>query len=142
REALIARRLEKIYSKEQILELYLNTVSFGDNAFGIETAAERYFSADPDELTLPQAAMLVGMLKATYNYNPRLHPESALMRRNLVLNQMARYGYLSPQNADSLKALPLDLKYTYRSHSEGLAAYFREHLRMELIRLLQNIEKP
>lgn len=142
REALIARRLEKIYDKEQILELYLNTVSFGDNAFGIETAAERYFNIDPDELTLPQAALLVGMLKATYNYNPRLHPESAIARRNLVLSQMTKYGYLTPESADSLKAAPLDLKYTNKSHSEGLAAYFREYLRIELTRLLQQIEKP
>lgn len=142
KEAIVARRIEKIYDKQEILELYLNTVSFGDNAFGIETASERYFSVDPDELTLPQAAVLVGMLKATYNYNPRLHPESATRRRNLVLSQMKKYGYLTAELADSLKTTPLDLKYKNQSHSDGLAAYFREHLRLELSRLLNTIEKP
>ncbi len=141
KEAIIARRLENIYSKEEILELYLNTVSFGDNAFGIETAAERYFSEDPSNLSIPQSALLVGMLKATYNYNPRINPESAVARRNLVLNQMKKYGYLEEKIADSLKSTPLELKYTNQNHSDGLAAYFREQLRLELAGLLKTIEK-
>jgi penicillin-binding protein 1A len=141
KEAITARRLENIYSKEEILELYLNTVSFGDNAYGIETAAERYFSTDPKNLTIPQSAMLVGMLKATYNYNPRVNPESAIARRNLVLSQMEKYGYLEEEKADSLKRTALGLDYTIQSHSEGLAPYFREQLRLELARLLRDTER-
>jgi penicillin-binding protein 1A len=142
KESIIARRLESIYAKDEILELYLNTVPFGDNAYGIETAAERYFSTDPYNLTIPQSAMLVGMLKATYNYNPRINPESAIARRNLVLSQMKKYGYLSESRADSLRNTPLGLDYTNQSHSEGLAAYFREQVRVELAGMLRSIERP
>lgn len=142
KEVLTARRIEKIYSKNEILELYLNTVSFGDNAFGIETAAERYFSVDPDELTIEQSAVLVGMLKATYNYNPRVNPEAAIQRRNLVLDQMKKYKFLTDSMAGKLKEVPLQLKYTNPTHDEGLAPYFREYLRTNISSLLQTIEKP
>lgn len=142
REAIIARRLEKVYSKKEILTLYLNTVSFGDNAFGIETAAERFFSKDPDQLNQQEAATLVGMLKATHSYNPRLYPEDALRRRNVVLHQMEKYGFLEPEEADSLRKTKMVLRYSRQSHNQGLATYFREHLRQELQEWCQTHTKP
>ena len=142
KEMIMAQRLEKVYKKDEILSLYLNTVSFGENAFGIETAANRFFTASPYDLKIQEAALLVGMLKATYTYNPRLHPEQAKQRRNVVLNQMAKYDHLSNINLDSLLALPLELKYNNQTHNEGLATYFREYLRKELNLWCQNNQKP
>src|SRR5690606_4364798 len=119
KEAIIAQRIERVYSKEEIIALYLNTVPFGENAFGIETAAERYFSTSPAQLSLQQAAVLVGMLKATTTYNPNKKPDRSRIRRNVVLSQMAKYKFLTTKEAVSLKALPLELKYTDLSHNEG-----------------------
>ncbi|GIV33285.1 MAG: penicillin-binding protein 1A [Chitinophagales bacterium] len=136
REAVIAQRLEKLYTKEELLELYLNTVPFGEEVFGIGTAAERYFGVKPAELNVQQAAMLVGMLKAPSFYHPKNNPQQALQRRNVVLSQMAKYGYLSPKEADSIKALPLEIRYTRLTHETGLAPYFREMLRLYLDSLL------
>ena len=132
KEMIMAQRLEQAYEKEEILALYLNTVSFGESAFGIETAANRFFSTSPKNLRTQEAALLVGLLKATYTYNPRLHPEAALGRRNVVLSQMSKYNFLSKKSSDSLKALPLELTYNNRTHNEGSATYFREYLRKEL----------
>jgi len=131
-EMIIARKLEALYDKPQVLELYLNTVPMGGDIFGIQRAAERFFSTSADKLTTDQAAVLVGMLKATTSYNPRLNPERSRQRRNVVLGQMAKYEYLSPGQADSLKALPLTVKYKFETHNDGLAPYFREGLRREL----------
>lgn len=131
KEIIIARRLEKVYSKDQILELYLNTVSFGENTYGIETAALTYFNKKPKELSINESAMLVGLLKANTGYNPRLHQEAARERRNTVLAQMAKYGYLDEGAADSLKQFPVELHYTKLDHIEGPAPYFREFLRHE-----------
>lgn len=142
KEAIIAQRLEKVYSKKEILTLYLNTVSFGDNAFGIETAAERFFSKDSDEVNIQEAAVLVGMLKATHSYNPRLFPKNANRRRNVVLRQMEKYDYLKSEEADSLVQTPLVLKYQKHNHNEGLATYFREHLRQQLQEWCKNHTKP
>ncbi|MEZ4825572.1 MAG: transglycosylase domain-containing protein [Bacteroidia bacterium] len=132
RESEIAHRLEKIYSKDQILTLYLNTVSFGENVFGIEVAANRFFSTTTAQLTPAQSATLVGMLKAPTAYNPRLHAEASLGRRNVVIGQLVKYDYLSKESGDTLKSVPLELNYSYQSHNTGLAPYFREHLRLEL----------
>ncbi|MHA6250012.1 penicillin-binding protein 1A [Pontibacter sp. CAU 1760] len=132
REIIIARKLEGIYSKEGLLELYLNTVPMGGNLYGIERASRRFFNTTADSLKTEQAAVLIGMLKATTTYNPRLHPEKSKTRRNVVLNQMAKYGYLTLAQADSLKKLPLKLDYRYTTHNDGLAPYFREQLRQEL----------
>ncbi|WP_161888405.1 penicillin-binding protein 1A [Pontibacter russatus] len=132
REIIIARKLEDIYSKEELLELYLNTVPMGGNLYGIERASRRFFNTTADSLKTEEAAVLIGMLKATTSYNPRLHPERAQQRRNVVLNQMAKYDYLSAAKADSLKKLPLELHYRYITHNDGLAPYFREQLRQEL----------
>ena len=142
KEIFIATRLEEIYSKEEILTLYLNTVPFGGNVFGIEAATKRFFNKSAKNIRTEEAAVLVGMLKATTYYSPRLHPERAQGRRNVVLNQMAKYGYIKSFQADSLKAIPMELDYTYVSHNEGLAPYFREKLRHEIQKWLQDNPKP
>lgn len=132
KEMIVARRIEKVYSKEEILTLYLNTVSFGNNAFGIETASVRFFNKPPNELALEESAVLVGMLKATTLYNPKRNPEKSMERRNVVFTQMDKYGFLYDDQLDSLMALPLEIDFTLTSHNEGIATYFREYLRSEL----------
>jgi len=132
REMASARRMEQIYSKEEILVLYLSTVPFGENTFGIKAASRRYFNSDPEDLSLEEIAVLVGMLKATGNYNPVRNPGKAFARRNVVLSQMTRYNYLNSTEADSLKLLPLIADYHPLPHNAGIAPYFREHIRPEL----------
>ncbi|WP_370588488.1 transglycosylase domain-containing protein [Robiginitalea sp. SC105] len=132
REMFIARRLERLHEKKEILRLYLNTVSFGDNSFGIESAARKFFNVKTRDLKPEQAAALIGMLKATHSYNPRLFPDRSLERRNLVLGAMARNGYLEDGVADSLQSLPLVLDYRPYTANEGLAAYFREAVRRKV----------
>lgn len=141
REVRIARKLENIYSKQELLTLYLNTVPFADNVFGIQAAAERFYSTSARNLTIDQAALLVGMLKATHSYNPRLFPERALIRRNVVLSQMVKYDKLDSLEADSLKGMPVELTYNKISHHQGLAPYFREQLKAELETWCMNNEK-
>lgn len=131
-EWVIATKLERLYSKEEILTMYLNQFDFLYNAVGIKSAAQVYFSTTPDQLTIEEAAMLVGMCKNPSMYNPRRRPERALNRRNTVLDQMCKYGYLSNQECDSLQALPVDIKYQSVDHKQGLAPYFREYLRQIL----------
>ena len=138
KEMIIARRLEKVYSKQQILTLYLNTVPFGDNAFGIETASERYFSKPASKLNQQEAATLVGMLKATTTYNPRRYPDRSKGRRNVVLGQMEKYNMLSSTEADSLMQLPMQVRYKRVDHNEGMATYFREFMRPELEKWCKN----
>lgn len=133
REVRTALKLEDIYSKEELITFYLNTVPFADNVFGIEAAAERFYSVKAKVLTTDQAAVLVGMLKATYSYNPRLFPDRSRVRRNVVLNQMVKYKYLEKTRADSLKKLPIELEYNKISHHQGLAPYYRERLKAELL---------
>src|SRR5690606_36159830 len=111
KEMIIASRLESIYSKEEILMLYLNTVSFGDNTFGIESASLKFFNKPALELELQESATLVGMLKATYGYNPRVFPKNSVKRRNLVLQSMYSNDFISQKEADSIKQLPLQLDY-------------------------------
>ena len=131
-EWVIATKLERLYSKEEILTMYLNQFDFLYNAVGIKSAAQVYFSTTPAELKLEEAAMLVGMCKNPSLYNPRRRPESALNRRNTVLNQMCKYEYITDQVCDSLKALPIELKYQSVDHKQGIAPYFREYLRQVL----------
>ncbi len=135
REALLARRIEKVFTKEEILTLYLNTVSFGENLFGIESASRRYFNKKTCDLTVEEAAVLTGMLKANTTFNPRLYPDNALKRRNVVLNQMARYGYLEKHAADSLNSLPLKLNYN-KTDIAGPADYFMIRVRNEADRII------
>ncbi|MGW8123040.1 penicillin-binding protein 1A [Roseivirga echinicomitans] len=129
REAIIATRLEKAYTKEEIITLYLNTVPFGDNTFGIESAAGKFYSKKARELTLPESAVLIGMLKASHLYNPRIFPERSKTRRDVVLNQMSRYGYLTAEEVSIAKNEKLKLSYRGFSHEDGLAPYFREQVR-------------
>ncbi|MEM6632249.1 MAG: transglycosylase domain-containing protein [Bacteroidota bacterium] len=141
REALTARRLEKIYTKEEIITQYLNTVPFGETTFGIRTAAKRFFNKTPATLNIEEAATLVGMLKATSYYNPRLHPERAQERRNTVLDRMATYEVIKPSMADSLKKLEVQLTYKRFTPIEGLAPYFRAHLTGPVQEILEAYEK-
>ena len=142
KEVFIALRLEKLHSKEQLLELYLNTVPFSENTFGIKVASQRFFNTSPSRLTPSQSAILVAMLKATTMYNPITQPQNATERRNLVLGQMAKYGYMPQRLADSLTKEPLSLDYFPITHNKGPATYFREHLRLELKTLLRDKRKP
>ena len=132
KEMATARRMEKVYNKDEILEMYLSTVSFGENTFGIKAASRRYFNKDPQNLKLEEAAVLVGMLKATQTYNPVRNPERAQGRRNVVLAQMAKYGFLGAYLADSLQGLPLEVDYHPLPHNAGIAPYFREFIRKEV----------
>ena len=133
KEMIIASRLEAMYSKEEILMLYLNTVSFGDNTFGIESAALKFFNKKAKHLLLQESATLVGMLKATYGYNPRVFPKNSLNRRNLVLQSMYSNNFISQQQADSLKQLPIQLDYREYDYNEGIAPYFREEVRKQML---------
>jgi len=142
REAFIARRLENIYTKEEVLALYLNTIPFADNTYGIQSAAKRFFSSTAKELTIDQAGVLVGMLKATHYYNPRLFPDRARDRRNVVFSQMVRYNFLEEDKADSLKEKPIGLQYQKTTFHEGLAPYFREHVKAELLQWCEVHKKP
>ncbi|HYF68329.1 MAG TPA: transglycosylase domain-containing protein [Ohtaekwangia sp.] len=133
REMIIAWRIENIYDKKEILTLYLNTIPFADNTFGIEAASQRFFSVPVASLTLDQAAVLVGMLKATHLYNPRIFPERATQRRNVVFSQMVKYGLLSEEKSTASQKIPLELKYHRITHHSGLAPYFRAYIRKELL---------
>ncbi len=141
KEMIVARRLERLYSKEELLDLYLNTVPFSENIFGVKVAAQRFFNTSPKDIKVEEAAVLVGMLKATSTYNPLKHPQRSLLRRNTVLRQMVKYGYLEAEVFDSLKMKPIDLKYFREGDHRGLGTYFREHLRVELDALLKNYQK-
>ncbi|MFP4059520.1 MAG: penicillin-binding protein 1A [Bacteroidales bacterium] len=141
REIIIASRLEKVWHKDSILMMYLNTVPFGDNTYGISSAAEHYFSKKPNELNIEEAAVLVGMLKATWTYNPYLHPEAATRRRNTVLAQMEKYGYLKQEEARKLQEKPLKIKYRVISHDTGPATYFRMHIKPMLLEWCENNPK-
>ena len=142
KEVFIALRLENLYNKEELLELYLNTVPFSENTYGIKVAAQRFYNTSPEKLSPLQSAVLVGMLKATTAYNPVSQPDKALERRNLVLSRMARYGYLTAEIADSLQQQPITLNYYPITHNKGPAPYFRERLRLELKNRLKNLRKP
>ncbi|MBK7712404.1 MAG: penicillin-binding protein [Bacteroidales bacterium] len=138
KEGFLAHRLEKVFTKEEILTLYLNTVSFGENVFGIGTASQRYFNKKAENLNIEESAVLVGMLKANNSYNPRLYPENARKRRNLVLSQMQKYKYLKTSESDSLSALPLILNYS-NLETGGPADYFLYQVKNEVKQILQDI---
>ncbi len=136
-EWVIAVKLERYYTKEEILTMYLNKFDFLNNAVGIKTAAGTYFSKEPKDLNIEEAATLIGMCKNPSLYNPRRFNERTRGRRNVVLDQMRKAGYLTEAERDSLQALPLVLKYRPVDHNDGLATYFREYLRGVL-----NAKKP
>lgn len=128
-EWVIAVNLEKYYSKEEILSMYLNYFDFNYNAIGIKTASNTYFGKDPWDLKTEESAMLVGMCKNPSLYNPRRFKQNAMNRRNTVLSQMEKAGYLAEAECDSLQALPIELKFRRADHKEGIATYLRMYLR-------------
>ena len=129
KEWITAVKLERSYTKEEIMAMYLNIVEYGNNAFGIKAAAKTFFNTTPDSLRVEEAALLVGVVNAPTRYSPVRHPQRALMRRNVVLGQMAKYGYLTHQQYDSISQLPIDLTYREQNHNAGLGTSFREMVR-------------
>lgn len=137
KEWITALKLEYNYTKEEIAAMYLNTVEFGSNAYGIKSAAHTFFNKEPDELNVQEAAVLVGVVNAPTRYSPVRNPDNALARRNLVLSRMEEAGALTRRQRDSIAALPIVLNYRPVSHNEGSATYFRE-----MLRLVMNAERP
>ena len=126
KEWITAVKIEMFFDKKEILTMYANTVDFGSNAFGIKTAAKTYFGTTPKQLTVDQAAVLVGLLKATTYYNPRINPKNSMARRNVVLNNMLNHKDLDQLQYDSLKTKPINLDYSVENNYDGKAQYFRE----------------
>jgi penicillin-binding protein 1A len=129
--------LEDVYSKDEILTLYLNTVAFGEDVYGIEAAAWRYFNKPSAKLNVPESATLVGMLAANTYYNPRLYPERSLERRNLVLSRMVVQGFITELDAESYKVQPIQLDYNLMDVNRGIAPYFRAYIRKQIGRILK-----
>lgn len=132
-EWVIAIQLERLYTKEEILTMYLNYFDFLHNAVGIKSAAKTYFNKEPKDLTVNESALLIGLCKNPSYYNPRRFEDRALSRRNIVLGQMQKAGYLTREEKDSLAALPIELHFNPTDHKEGEATYLREHLRQMLM---------
>ena len=132
KEWITALKLEYNYTKEEIATMYLNTVEYGSNAYGIKSAAQTFFGKEPHELAVQEAAMLVGVVNAPTRYSPVRNPENALNRRNLVLQRMRVAGALTREECDSITSLPIVLNYKPISHNEGTATYFREMLRLTM----------
>ena len=140
RESIIADRLEEIYSKKEILELYFNTVPFSDNTYGVESASRKFYNTTASDLTLTQAATLVGSLKANHYYNPRLYPERSQERRNVVLSQMNKYGYLSSDDFQRAKRKPIALNYKFFNNNSGVAPYFRSQVKKDVTGILDTLK--
>ena len=134
KEWVIAVKLEKNYTKTEILAMYLNTVEFGNNAFGIRSASSTYFQKDPKEVSMEEAALLIGMLQAPSRYNPVRNPKNAVTRRNTVLSQLEKYNFITEEVSDSLQKLPLRLRFRAESHTSGIAQHFREVLKKDLLK--------
>lgn len=139
KEAILAQRLEKTFNKDEILTLYLNTVPFGENIYGIGTASRRYFNKKTENLKTEESAVMVGMLKASTFYNPRLHPKNAITRRNVVLKQMEKYNFLNESQADSLCRMPLVQNYA-DIETDGPADYFVMRVKNEAEGILGDVE--
>lgn len=129
KEWIVAIKLEKAYTKKEIISMYLNTVAFGNNAYGIKVAAKTFFNTTPDALTVEQAALLVGILRAPSYYNPIRHSKRALQRRNTVLAQLCKYNFITAEDYEVLKQRPIELHYKVEDHNQGLATYFRSAIR-------------
>lgn len=132
KEWVTAVKIEMLYSKEEILTMYFNTVDFGSNAFGIKTACHTYFNTTPDKITVEQAATLIGLLKATTYYNPKINPKNSLSRRNVVLGKLYEHHVLNKHQLDSIRKLPTILKFKQENYYTGPALYFREAIANEL----------
>jgi penicillin-binding protein 1A len=133
KEWIISYYLEKNFTKEEIIAMYLNTTSFGSNAYGIRVAAETYFNKSPDSLNIQESAVLVGMLQAITKFSPVYNPENALKKRNEVLYKLVTHGYITRSAYDSIKQLPIELQYRVQNQNEGLATYFRNVIRTDLM---------
>jgi len=139
REMLLAKRLERIYNKEEILTWYLNTVPFGNGIFGIEVACKQLFNTSTENISIQNAAVLIGMLKATGVYSPLRNEDRSLDRRNIVLQQMVKNNFISTADYDSLSRLPIKLNYKKEGHTEGIATYIREQIRLDLNKILKDL---
>lgn len=140
-EWIMAVKLERNFTKQEIITLYLNTVAFGDNVYGIENGARTFFSKDAAHLSVAEAATLVGMLKGNTLYNPRRNPVSSLNRRNTVIDNMVKAGFITPAQGDQEKSAPIALHYNKIDHNNGMAPYFREVLRDEIKDWAKNNKK-
>lgn len=129
KEWITAVKLERNYTKDEILTMYMNTIFFGSNAYGIRSAANTFFAKDPIDLNIEESALLVGMVNKPTRYNPTINPDHSLKRRNHVLSQMNKYGFLEKEAYDSIVQLPIVLSYETKDHNSGLAPYFRDMLR-------------
>ena len=129
KEWITAVKIERNYTKDEIMAMYMNAVFFGSNAYGIKTASQTFFAKNPADLTVEESAMLVGMVNKPTRYNPVLNPDKALVRRNFVIGQMEKAGYIDKASADSIMQLPIMLAYQIQDHNSGIAPYFRDMLR-------------
>ncbi|MFA8451106.1 MAG: penicillin-binding protein 1A [Bacteroidales bacterium] len=142
-EWVTATKLEHNYSKEEIMAMYLNTVPFGNNSFGVKAASKTFFNKVPDSLALQEAALLAGVVNAPTRYNPIRNPENAMHRRNLVLDQMEKYNFIPEQVCDSVKQLPIDMsQFGVLDHNSGSARYFREYVRSFMKKWCKTHLKP
>lgn len=142
KEWIVAIKLERNFTKEEIIALYLNMVSYGDEIYGIRNAAKTYFQKEPSRLSVEEAAVLVGLLKGNTIYNPRRNPKAALDRRNTVIDQMVRNNYLSEAQAQDIKPKPIQLKYKKLNENAGIAPYFRDVLRDEVKKWCKENKNP
>ena len=133
KEWVTAVKLERSYTKDEIITMYLNQVFFGSNAYGIKAAAQTFFAKTPAALSIEEAATLVGMVNKPTRYNPALNPDKSIVRRNFVISQMEKAGYLTAQQRDSLQQIPITLSYQVQDHTAGSGLYFREMLRRTMM---------
>ena len=129
KEWVTAVKLERSYTKDEIMTMYMNQVFFGSNAYGIKAAAQTFFGKSPIDLTVEEAATLVGMVNKPTRYNPAINPDKSLTRRNFVISQMEKAGYITEQQKDSIQQIPITLSYQIQDHNAGLGPYFRDMLR-------------
>ena len=137
KEWITAVRLERDYTKNEIMAMYLNSIFFGSGAYGVKAASETFFAKPPLDLSVEESALLVGMVNKPTRYNPVINPDNALKRRNFVIGQMEKAGYISKAERDSLRELPILLDYHVQDHNSGHAPYFRDMLRRDM-----NAKKP
>jgi len=137
KEWVTALKLERSYTKDEIMNMYMNAIFFGSNSYGVKAAASTFFAKEPLDLTVEEAATLVGMVNKPTRYNPALNPEQSLLRRNYVLSKMRKADFLTREECDSISALPIVLNYQVQDHNSGLAPYFRD-----MLRRVMNAEQP
>ncbi|RYZ55638.1 MAG: penicillin-binding protein [Sphingobacteriales bacterium] len=142
KEWIIAVKLERNFTKQEIIALYLNTVPYSDNVYGIRNASLTFFSKEPDRLTVEEAAVLVGMLKATYTYNPRTNYKSSFIIRNSIIDQMTEMNYLTAAKATEIKKIPIKLNYNKQDENNGIAPYFLDVLRDDVRKWARENKKP